>query len=93
MAGGPFSLAVLLTVALACTSSEPPVVFTSDRDGNLEIYAVQVSDGSETNLTESAADEFAPQVSPDRKLVAFLAGSPGSVTLDVTTVDGTRGGA
>ncbi len=81
-------LAALLTAVLGCTSSEPPVVFTSDRDGNLEIYAVRVSDGTETNLTESAADEFAPRVSPDRKMVAFLAGSPVSVTVDVSTVTG-----
>ena len=64
------------------------MVFTSDRDGNLEIYAFQLSDGTESNLTESAADEFAPQVSPDRKMVAFLAGSPGSATVDVSTVNG-----
>ena len=61
------------------------MVFTSDRDGNLEIYAVKVSDGTETNLTQSAADEFAPRVSPDRKMVAFLAGPPGSPTIDVST--------
>ena len=88
VAGWVLTLIALLIVALGCTSDEPVVIFTSDRDGNLEVYAVRVSDGTETNLTESAADEFAPQVSPDRKMVAFLAGSPGSATIDVSTVTG-----
>ena len=83
--------APLIAAVLACTSGEPPVLFTSDRDGNKDIFAVRVSDGIETNLTQSAADESVPIVSPNRKLVAFLSVLPdpqGGLALDVMDVNG-----
>ncbi len=82
------ALVLMMAAALACTSGEPPVVFTSNRDGNLEIYSVRVSDKVETNLTRRAADDFAPQVSPNRSMVAFLSRSAEGVALEAMTVNG-----
>jgi len=83
----------MLVAGIACTSGEPPVVFTSDRDDNLEIYAVYVDGGSELNITQSATNEFEPIVSPDRKWIAFLSrsGSKENVTNVTLEVIGRNG--
>lgn len=85
-----WGIACMLVVGIACTSGEPPVVFTSDRDGNKEIYAVYVDGGGELNITQSATNEFEPIVSPDRKWIAFLSGSEstGNVSLEVIARNG-----
>ncbi len=74
----------------ACGGGPSPVVFTSDRDGNLELYAATLDDGQETNLTNTPGDEYSPRVSPDGRLVAFLSGSGETVALEVMKIDGTE---
>jgi Tol biopolymer transport system component len=69
------------------SSSEHFIVFTSDRDGNLEIYAATADGRKQTNLTNSPRDEFAPVLSPDRRQIAFLSGS--EAALEVMKADGT----
>ena len=89
-------LALLTLVALTgaaligCGSDRPPIVFTSDRDGNLEIYSVRPGGGEQTNLTNSGDDQSAPRVSPDGRLIAFLSGSGTKVGLEVMEMDGTE---
>ena len=82
-------ISALVLAAVACSSGNPPVVFTSDRDGNLEIYAVSVETGAEQNLTESPRDEFAPVVSQDGRLVAFRSGPDSNSALETMAVNGT----
>ena len=82
--------ALVLAVAAACAAGSSPVVFTSDRDGNLELYAVDADSGVEKNITESPVDEFGARVSPDRSRVAFLARSGDSVAVEVIDVEGTE---
>ena len=85
------SAGVVISIALVgCASGGSRIVFTSDRDGNLEIYSVSPSGGDETNLTQSNADEFAPNVSPNRRFVAFLAGGEDRTTLEVMRIDGSE---
>ena len=79
---------VLALATAACSSGNPPVVFTSDRDGNLEIYAVSVETGAEQNLTESPRDEFEPVVSRDGKLIAFRSGPESNSALETMAVNG-----
>ncbi|HXJ65759.1 MAG TPA: PKD domain-containing protein, partial [Actinomycetota bacterium] len=50
------------------------IAFTSDRDGNYEIYTI-APDGSETNLTnDSSSDDASPSWSPDGQTIAFVRG-------------------
>ena len=81
-------VSLMLVWAVGCRSGLPPVIFTSDRDGNLELYTVHL-DGGEQNLTSNLADEFSPVVSPDGKLLAFLSGSGDAIALEVMGVNGT----
>lgn len=55
------------------------LVFTSEaRDGNPEIYRVDVASGQVTRLTESGSIDAAPAVSPDSAWVAFLSNRSGA---------------
>ncbi len=78
---------LLALLAAACGSSSGPIVFTSDRDGNRELYSVRNGDG-EVNITNTPQDEYSPAVSPDGRWVAFLAVEGGDVMLEAMRVDG-----
>lgn len=55
------------------------VVFMSaERDGNWEIYRVEMQDGTVTRLTNSPGIDGIPTVSPDGSRVAFLSNRDGS---------------
>lgn len=53
------------------------VVFMSDRDGNQDIYRVDVATGQVTRLTDSTTLDAVPTVSPDGQWVAFLSNREG----------------
>ena len=59
---------------LGCQSGGTVLYFTSDRDGNLEIYSTIPNSGEEINVTNKPEDEYAPSLSPDGKWIAFLVG-------------------
>ena len=83
------ALLPILLFAMACRSGTPPIVFTSDRDGNLEIYAVQADGrGDEENLSKSPRDEFSPSLSPNGRYVAFLSGGSEEMKLEVLEISG-----
>lgn len=74
-------------LALACRSGTPPIVFTSDRDGNLEIYSVRADGrGEEENLTKSPRDESSPSLSPNGRHVAFLSSGSDDTKLEVLQI-------
>ena len=83
------TLLPVLLFALACRSGAPPIVFTSDRDGNLEVYSVRADGrGDEENLSRSPRDEFSPSLSPNGRHVAFLSGGSEDMKLEVLEIAG-----
>lgn len=48
------------------------IAFTSSRDGNNEIYVVNVDNSNLHRLTDHPANDFAPTWSPDGEKIAFL---------------------
>ena len=48
------------------------IAYTSDRDGQFEIYLQQVGGSGAINLTRHAADDAQPSISPDGRQVAFV---------------------
>ena len=82
------SVSLTLVSAAACGAGRPPLLFVSDRDGNLELYSVELGGEDQRNLTNTGLDEFSPVVSPDGKLVAFLSGTGENVALEVMQIDG-----
>jgi tol-pal system beta propeller repeat protein TolB len=81
---------ILILAALGCSSPASSILFTSDRDGNLEIYSVNSNGENLTNLTNTQSHEFAPVVSPNRRLISFLSGEERNTTVEVMRIDGTE---
>ena len=77
-----------LLLMVACGSSTPPIVFTSDRDGNLEIYTVSPDGGEQKNLTKSPQPEHSPRLSPNARHVAFLADEGSDQSVEVIRING-----
>ena len=47
------------------------IVFASKRDGNEEIYLMDLNGGNQRNLTHHGAEDGTPSLSPDQKQVVF----------------------
>ena len=84
----PSVLGALMVVAMACGSAPTPIVFTTDRDGNLEIYATDMRGEVVTNLTNSPTNEFSPVLSPDRRSVAFRSGTTENNSIEIISING-----
>lgn len=77
---------------------QPPndaIVFTSQRDGNWEIYTVRADGGAETRLTDHPADDYWGSWSNDRSKILFMsnrAAGPDTEAFDLYTmnVDGSN---
>ncbi len=80
---------VLALAFLGCSSigSGQPIVFNSDREGNLEIFSVDPQNADLVNLTQSNDSEFGPAVSPDGKSLAFIVGSTDNNAMHVISLD------
>lgn len=74
------ALIVAIAILTAACVSEPTapmltgqsLLFTSDRDGNVEIYSMHADGGDPLRLTRNTANDFAPLWSPDGKRILFL---------------------
>ncbi len=57
--------------------------YSSDRNGNSDIYKIDVVTGDETQLTTSPENEIKPVVSPDGKYLAFYRGLKQIIKYDI----------
>jgi TolB protein len=65
------------------------VVFMSDgRDGSMDVYRLDASNGQVLRLTDSPAIDGLPTVSPDGRLVAFVSNRDGSWKVWYVSIDG-----
>ena len=55
------------------------IMFTSNRDGNWDIYLMSLKDGSVTNLTNNSADDGFGSFSADGGAITFLSNRDGGV--------------
>lgn len=90
MQPGGFNPAQLTTdpsdTAPAWSPDSTQVVFASARDGNWEVYLIDIATGQEQRLTENPAIETAPVWSPDGRQIAFLSNREGTWAVYVLEV-------
>lgn len=65
------------------------IVFTSNRDGNFEIYGMGADGSDVVRLTNNAADDLDPALSPDRSKIVFTSNRDGNYELYLMNIDGT----
>lgn len=65
------------------------IVFSSTRDGNLEIYVMNADGSGQTNLTNNSGDDTTPTFSPDGTKIAFTSYRDGNQEIYVMNADGT----
>ena len=64
------------------------IVFSSDRDGNDEIYIMNVDGTGQTRLTTNAADDYSPCLSSDGSRIAFMSKRDGNDEIYIMNADG-----
>lgn len=64
------------------------IAFSSDRDGNYEIYVMAAEGSTPVRLTSNGAEDFDPEWSPDGTRVAFVSGRDGDYEIYVMNADG-----
>jgi TolB protein len=99
------ALAVLVALAVAAgslTETAKPakatfpgangkIAFESNRDGNSEIYVMKADGSNQTNLTNNAAADYSPAVSPNGKMIAFTSNRDGNFEIySMNALDGSK---
>jgi Tol biopolymer transport system component len=64
------------------------IAFSSERDGNAEIYVMKADGSGVTRLTNTKADDGDPSWSPDGKRIAFVSGRNGKAEIFTMNADG-----
>jgi Tol biopolymer transport system component len=67
---------------------EPRIVFTSERDGNTEIYVMNADGSNQQNLTNNPDWDLGALASPDGQKIAYSSGKPRALMIHVMDADG-----
>ncbi|MGI8786674.1 MAG: DUF5711 family protein [Pyrinomonadaceae bacterium] len=66
------------------------IAFTSDRDGNSEIYLMNADGTNQTRLTNNSVRDDYPTWSPDGRKIAFVRQSGDTYSINLMNADGTN---
>jgi len=66
------------------------IAFTSDRDGNVEIYIMNLDGSGLTNLTNNPAEDCWPSFSPDGSKIAFQSDREGNYEVYIMNTNGSE---
>jgi len=66
------------------------IAFTSDRDGNQEIYRMSTDGTGQTNLTQNPANDYYPAGAPDGERIAFTSERDGNPEIYIMDVNGSQ---
>src|SRR3954469_10758550 len=84
------SCSVLIANAESVASADlqSRITFSSNRDGNLDIYTMQPDGSNLINLTHNPADDFGAAWSPDGQQMAYLSKRDGDDEIYLTDAQG-----
>ncbi len=90
-----YALSALLTLnILSITFAKAPttakIVFSSNRDGNSEIYTMNPDGSEQVNLTKHRASDYNPVWSPTGEQILFVSDRHGTKDLYLMNADGTN---
>ena len=77
-----------LTLLMVCVDAQAQIAFASQRDGNHEIYVMDVDGGNPRNLSNNPFDDRHPSWSPDSKRIIFSSIRGGDFEIYVMDADG-----
>ena len=66
------------------------IAFTSDRDGNAEIYVMNADGSNQINITNNSAYDSVPCFSPDGTKIAFVSLRDGNAEIYIMNADGSN---
>ena len=72
-------LVLLLTLLIVAVDAQAQIAFSSERDGNPEIYVMDINGKNQRRLTNTRGDDWSPSWSPDGKRIVFFSDRDGHV--------------
>ena len=64
-------IALVLTPLMVCVDAQAQIAFSSERDGDFEIYVMDADGKNQRRLTNNRHDDWDPSWSPDGQRIAF----------------------
>ena len=91
-------IVLVLTPLMAVVDAQAQIAFSSERDGNPEIYVMDTNGNNQHRLTNNHNDDWSPSWSPDGKRIVFFSNRDGHVhakhgwsTYDIYVMDADGG--
>ena len=72
-------LGLVLTSLMVAVDAQAQIAFSSERDGNPEIYVMDINGKNQRRLTNNRGDDWSPSWSPDGKRIVFFSDRDGHV--------------
>lgn len=88
--GNPAIRQELAEAETAAFSPDGKIVFSSEKSGNMEIWAIEPDGSRQRQLTNNASDDNKPIVSPDNNFIFFASNRTGEVEVWRMNTDGSN---
>ncbi len=81
-------VALVLTLLIVAVGAQAQIAFVSNRDGNWQIYVMDINGRNQQRLTSNAHNDLSPSWSPDGERIAFESWRHGPDEIYVMDIDG-----